>query len=283
MSGLFWLVALVGAVVVASDLNAQDVAREAGAERRTTTPVFSDDFESGQRSNAHGGGRWASTGQRVTVQKDDKAGSKFALDFFFPARDPGRMSTAEQRFALAEGVKELWLEYDFFLPSNFFHRQTGKGANNKFLALWEEDYSALNGEPLLAFEFRPMNDVRKRSGKNGDSYLYVHARDRVGKMRNRGQPALNAFSDAQRGRWNSIRVHVRLATGENVNDGLIELWMNGKRIIAADGLALPGGEKHYLRRGYFMGWSNSGYTADTHFKIDNVRFYAKSPDQRPGL
>jgi hypothetical protein len=179
-------------------------------------------------------------------------------------------------------VKEIWLDYDFFLPSNFVHRQAKKGANNKFLALWEENYAAPNGDPIIVFEFRPMNDSPKRSGSSGDSYLYVHARDRDGKMRNRAQPALNAFSDAVRGRWNRIRVHVRLASSESKSDGVIELWMNDKRIIAADGLALPSSEKHYLRRGYFMGWSNSGYSADTHFKIDNVRFYSSAPDPRPG-
>ena len=186
------------------------------------------------------------------------------------------MSTAEQRFALAKGEKELWIEYDFFLPSNFFHRAPRTSSNNKFLALWEEAYNAPKGPPLIIFEFRPMADGRRQLGKAGDSYLYVHTRDFAGKMRNRGKPALNAFSDAQRGRWNKIRVHVRLSTTEAASDGLIELWLNDNRIIQADGVNLPGG-KHYIRHGYFMGWSNSGYTEDTHFKIDNVRIYNTMP------
>jgi hypothetical protein len=250
------------------------VQDSAAAKARQKTPVvvFADNFENGKRAESMPGGKWLQSGRRVSVESGGAADSKFALDFFYPARDSGRMSTAEQRFVLTKGVTELWIEYDLFVPANFRHREPKSNSNNKFLALWQEEYSGAGGTPIIIFEYRPMGDNSNRVGKPGDSYLYVHARDRAGRMRNRGRPGLNAFTDAQRNRWNQVRVHVRLASTDAMDDGLIEVWLNGTRIIEADGLSLQSAKRNYIRRGYFMGWSNSGYEQDTHFKIDNVRF-----------
>jgi hypothetical protein len=75
-----------------------------------------------------------------------------------------------------------------------------------------------------------------------------------------------------------MRFHVRLASSEAARDGLVEIFINEKKAIDARSLALPARSAgHYISSGYLMGWSNSGYDADTRFLIDRVRVYATDP------
>jgi hypothetical protein len=248
--------------------------------RNNPSPVFQDDFESGKYARDQEGGRWVGGGSgNVHVGRGGAGGSAFALDLIHRAKPPKGMSSAEQRFTLAKGVPELWLEYDFYLPENFFHRGTG---NNKFLALWEEEYGGIAKDGTtttqLLVEFRPMNDRKRNEGRPGDSYLYVNGRSgKTDKMRRMGS-APNAFTIRERGRWNKVRIHVRLSSTDASEDGVFELAINGQQLISSRRLALPSAASgHYIRRGYFLGWANSGYNEDTHFKVDNVRIYNSNP------
>jgi hypothetical protein len=252
---------------------------------KRSDPVFQDDFETGAYARGQRGGKWqGGNSGNVHIERGGSRGSGYALSLIHRAKPPNGMSTAEQRFAFADGTPELWVEYDFFLPQNFHHRlKSKKSVNNKFLALWEENYSGLasDGETpttQVIIEFRPMNDSKNRTGKPGDSYMYVNGNFRNSGRNRRFGSALNAFTDAERGRWNRIRVHVRLATDDNTNDGLVEVHINDRKLISETQLPLPSKRSgHYIRHGYLLGWSNSGYDNDTHFKIDNVRFYASDP------
>ena len=104
------------------------------------------------------------------------------------------------------GSPELWIEYDFLVPANFFHRlNPTASSNNKFLALWEENYTGVAADgttptPLLVLEFRPMNDSPSRAGELGSSYVYLHGHDRTGKIRGGYGPKwLSAFGSWNRG------------------------------------------------------------------------------------
>ena len=194
------------------------------------------------------------------------------------------MSSAEKRFRLAQGARELWLEYGFFVPTNFFHRNPTGNSNNKFLALWEENYTGVGTDgvtptPLLIFEFRPMNDSPNRTGEVGSSYVYLHGTDRTGKLIGGiGQKWLSAFGSWNRGKWVNIRVHVKLATTDTSNDGVVEMWADGNLVISTYTFALHSSASgHYIRNGYLLGWSNSGYDVDTEFKIDNLKTFTTNP------
>jgi hypothetical protein len=247
--------------------------------------VFYDDFDIGNYISGVVGGRWVGGGSgNVLVAPGGAAGSPFALTMVHRGKGAGLMSTAEQRFRLSQGSSELWLEYDFRVPDNFFHREPTENSNNKFLALWEENYNAYSADgttptPLLIFEFRPMNDSPTRAGEVGSSYVYLHGTDRTGKMHGGiGNKWLSAFGSWNRGTWLQIRVHVKLASADSANDGLVEMFADGRLVLSVYDFPLHAAATgRHFRNGYFLGWSNSGYDTDTEFKIDNVKFYESNP------
>jgi hypothetical protein len=262
-------------------------ARQQGEPKRVE-PVFEDDFESGAYSK-RAGGRWVGGNSGNVRVVREGAGSAYALGLTHRAKPSGKMSTAEQRFRLDKGASELWISFDFFVPKNFHHREPDGNSNNKFLALWEENYNGWVDKAKTVpavrflFEFRPMNDLPSHRGANGDSYLYVNGVDRRGRQKGMGPKAMSAFSDRERGKWNQVRIHVRLASTENTSDGLVELDINGKQTLHSRNLATPSAAAgRYLKNGYFLGWANSGYNEDMNFKIDNVRFYTTNPQWTAG-
>ena len=270
--------AAVGTVNALIDLNVTARVVVTGAL------VFQDDFDLGKYITGQSGGWWmGGNSGNVHVGPGGEGGSLFALSMTHRGKAANLMSSAEQRFRLGQGAPEIWLEYDFMVPVNFFHRMS-TSTNNKFLALWEENYTGVAADgvtptPLLAFEFRPMNDSPTRAGEVGSSYLYLHGEDRTGKMHGGlGNKWLSAFGSWNRGKWIQIRVHVKLATDDSTNDGLVELFADGNLVISAPNLPFHStASGHYFRNGYLLGWSNSGYDADTEFKIDDFKVYTANP------
>jgi hypothetical protein len=275
--------ALVVLGLIVNGIAPQTVSGQTGSRAASRIePVFSDDFESGNYKRKQAGGSWTGGGSgNVHVGPGGADGSRYALNLIHRAKGQKGMSSAEQRFVLEKGVTELWLEYDFYLPKNFQHRGT---RNNKFLALWEEKYGGVMKDgvtptPYFLIEFRPMNPAKQRGGRVGDSYLYVTGHTRDNDVNRRFGTAVNAFTDAERGRWNKVKLHIAIATDDKTNDGIVELSINERMLISNTRLALPSkANGHYLRRGYFLGWSNSGYDEDMNFKIDNVRIYDRDPN-----
>ena len=245
--------------------------------------AFQDNFDLGKYTTQTGGWWVGGNSGNVYVGAGGQGGSPFALSMTHRAKPANQMSTAEQRFRLAQGASEIWIEYDFMVPVNFFHRMSTNN-NNKFLALWEENYTGVAADgvtptPLLAFEFRPMNDSPNRTGEVGSSYLYLHGEDRTGKMHGGlGNKWLSAFGSWNRGKWLKIRIHVRLATNDTTDDGLVELFADGILVISAPNLPFHSSASgHYFRNGYLLGWSNSGYDVDTEFKVDNIKLFTSNP------
>jgi hypothetical protein len=52
---------------------------------------------------------------------------------------------------------------------------------------------------------------------------------------------------------------------------VIEMWADGAKVITNLNLPLypTGGIGNYLKNGYLMGWSNSGFTQTTYTYIDD--------------
>ena len=82
-----------------------------------------------------------------------------------------------------------------------------------------------------------------------------------------------------------MRFHFRSATARDVKDGVAEWFANGNRIQSLDWdfWANDGadggnpGQPAYVNGGYVLGWSNAGYLEDTHFYVDDFKFYATDP------
>ncbi len=245
--------------------------------------VFSDDFEGGYGPQQNGAG-WTNTAPvNVTISSDVAHSGSNSLRFRFPGKVDCLDASAEQRFAVGRPLRELWLEYWIYFPaggeggSARYASRTQAGCpstadNNKLLSLFGPVY---NGETTLGLQ-----SWSSRNGQPGDARLDV-AYSKAGHNGVWFYPGANAdpfVSDADRGHWLQLRVHVRLAD-VGVSNGHVQVWKNGALILNADNLDWydSTGQANYIVQGYLMGWSNSGFTDTTYVYIDDVSIMDRDP------
>lgn len=235
--------------------------------------IGSDDFESGSISGQHGGFSWASHGNNVFAEVDPVTGrptipanGKNSAGFAYRAKPAGEDSTAELRFNLASPMPEIYLTYKIRIPDNYFHRPERPG-NSKWLMLWSNNYEDFAGLSV-GWEYWPSGSG---DGSSNLAYRWV---DKNGRS---GHKDYRPFIDptVHRGKWMTIVEHVKMSSGPGKSDGIIESWRQVgdgdlEQIHRADSLVLwpsvgPAGFTH----GYLMGWSNSGYSSETTFYIDD--------------
>jgi hypothetical protein len=235
--------------------------------------VFQDDFESGDLSHRDGHYRWTDsqgTPAGKPVVSDELARSgRYCLKFTFEGNpDPRDDAWSEQRFLLGDSLKDVLLEWYAYYPDGddghgpkYMHRRAQGSTNNKFLALWDEEYGRYS--VWMGFETegpRPDPSLVTKVGVRGG-----------GGVGNRGAGQWTpAITDSYRGRWVRFRVRARVATFAN-NDGVLQLWADDRLVIDNQHLRLypRGGFQNYLRHGYLMGWANTGFDHTTHVYIDD--------------
>lgn len=162
----------------------------------------------------------------------------------------------------------------------------GDTSNNKLWAVWMDDYSSHGFGPTVLWEFWS-------NGRDG-SDLAVHWSS--GMMTGGGPhmmvlPFIDPARD--RGRAIDLVVHVVASSARGAGDGVVELWVrrDGEsgfaqfhRITNAE-IAPPteaAATARAWQRGYLMGWSNSGYDAETIFRISRFEHWgARRPSALP--
>jgi hypothetical protein len=231
--------------------------------------LFQDDFETGNLSNTQNGFVWTPTTNPAIV---DFQGSKVAR-FRFVASPAGQDAWSEMRFTLGNYYRDVWLQYDLYVPTGYVQR--APGGDKSFVHLWTDSYSAVNGvgggftswsetspylDRVLSFnQYEPQN---------------VHVYDET---RNRPQ----AIDNSMIGRWTQITINVRAGSG--ASDGVARIWKDG--VLAFDMSAANhpswydmtrflyvAGRNNQFNNGYIFGWSNSGYDIETYLYIDNFKF-----------
>lgn len=239
--------------------------------------IFTDDFESGDLSRNVNGTHWNDKKNVTITSEKPRTGNKSAR-FFFPGVADGIDSFSELRFKLGGNYPELWIRYDLFVPSNYYHRPQTSSTNNKFLYLWSGDYSANFTGPGLSIQnwdtdWDTSTDgeskaVPKAKGvpQSGGGFTFSkHYHSDGGRI----------FEVEDRGKWLTIVIHAKYASPAN-NDGVFQLWKirDGKTIQVfnkTDGDWYVEGQPGF-DQGYLLGWANSGYAKDTIFYMDNVEF-----------
>jgi hypothetical protein len=235
--------------------------------------VGSDDFESGTFSSAKGGLSWLSYSRNVYVVTDPVTGKKtipahgsYSAGFSYRAKPPGEDGTAELRFSINRPMPDIYLSYNVRIPDNFYHRPENPG-NSKWLMLWTNGYEDRVGV-TVGWEYWPTSDSL---GASKLAYRWVNSSG------GSSHKDLQLFMvpDTHRGRWMTVVIHVRLSSSADKNDGVVEFWrrLDGaafERIHYAEGLPLwPSDGPNGFTHGYLMGWSNSGYSEETTFHIDD--------------
>tara|TARA_R110001599_G_scaffold262322_1_gene462804 strand:- start:4674 stop:5402 length:729 start_codon:yes stop_codon:yes gene_type:complete len=181
---------------------------------------------------------------------------KYSLRFRYAAGS----NMAEQRFNFTP-QKDLWIRYWIRVPVNFYHGNL----NNKFFAIYG---SAYDGDSDVTWQTRPL--------ANGNAELRVQD---GGVQSGELLPAPFINRDTDLGRWMQIVIHVKNATSSSSNDGIIQLWRRWEDESSFTNLhdkqdAIRQWEPGTLgyRAGYFKGWANDPYNADTEWLVDTVEF-----------
>lgn len=237
--------------------------------------IMSDDFSTGDVSKSVNGFTWAggdssndpssATYVAETVTRDGELRDALHFDYKAGSR------WAEKRFDIGKPHPELWVRYWIKVPDNFEH-SSGSPNNNKFFALWMDDYSAKGDGPTVFWNY-----WRSDSGSNL-TVSYSHGQNRVSGANMQSTPFINTPED--RGRWMEVVLRVKAASSRSSNDGIIEThrrWENEASFtkiheVRDANIAIPPGGPNGWQRGYIMGYANAPYSEDTVWVVDEIEF-----------
>lgn len=197
-----------------------------------------------------------------------------ALRFAYQAAADGADSFAEQRLALTENATDIWIKFDLFIPCNYVHRsQADGGVNNKFFAIYRDPY----GVPGFQVNFSLSPNVGNDRSELELHYYYNGVEQGIITTNDSDlSPPDFVLPDfivvgQDRGRWHRIVLRVKVPTGDNTNDGVMQLWKNGTQFVNITRLNSWGGTNaNYIDEAYILGWANSGFAQETVFYVDDI-------------
>ncbi|ABC29521.1 hypothetical protein HCH_02735 [Hahella chejuensis KCTC 2396] len=211
----------------------------------------------------------------TTIGKTDQ---KKSLRFLFKGVEDGKDSSAEQRFRiLKSNVSVISVQFDLYIPSNYYHRTQSSTANNKFFVLWSGNYGTRASLNSVAFEYWP---ATVKGGAVGDSVLSYHLGPGDQDWGHKIPTATPIFGLADRGKWVNYRIEIKLSEKDK-NNGFIKVYKNSAEHFIIENLANYSSTGNYLDQGYFLGWANSGYSQDTAFYMDNLKITLDEIASRP--
>jgi hypothetical protein len=232
--------------------------------------LFSDGFETGDGSHTENGFVWKEPGGRVSVTKENPHTGDYSMRFIFGPNAWGEDDWAEIRFDMGAIYGELWIEYYLFVPENYEHRLDG-AAHNKFLALWGSKQYSAEDQLQLFISTWPTNDA----GWLSQAFIAAWAdEDDVVAP----HEYFNFIGDSHRGSWIRIRYHINPASHATAKDGDIEMWRDDTKILSYNSVPWYHSVENGFRKGYLMGWSNSGFTEETKIYIDDFKVYVQDPE-----
>ncbi len=224
--------------------------------------IFQDSFESGRLDHIQNGASWgganAGPGESVQVTKDMARGTGAnSLKFTFLSGPDGDDAWAEQRFKPGKQYKDVWFQFDLFVPSNYYHRSQSP-SNNKFMAIYAAPYPAAfhillqivangSGGSNIGWHDHVVNDTYPSSG-----------RDFIG--------------SADRGKWMTVKVRIKAPSATGVKDGIVQVWKNNVQVLDVSTATAGSGSSNYIDEMYLLGWANSGFNETTSLYIDNFIF-----------
>lgn len=238
--------------------------------------LFVDDFESGSlapKNNGYGwnGSNWGNDDAKPTVSTDIAHSGNSSLKFTFGGGPVGDDAFSELRYILGERRNEAYIQWYQYFPDGseglgpkWNHRRDSPH-NNKFLKLWADVYGG--GHSVST-------GVSTHAGDNGVSRPFpVYGTSATNGTDRWGEPYSTQFiDDSLKGKWVKFQFHIKTATSAN-NDGVIQMWIDDKLVMDSQTVPLypAGGVDNFLRNGYIMGWSNSGFDQTSYTYIDDFQ------------
>ena len=119
--------------------------------------------------------------------------------------------------------RDVWYGFSFLIPPGFPIVDT-----RLVISQWKQ--SGLEGSPLVAQRFR-----------NGRHYVTLRDLETLGRWREEVD-----LPPIVPGRWNDMVYHLRFAADSS---GLVEVWMNGQRVVRSTGaIASPRGKDRFYHK-----------------------------------
>lgn len=240
---------------------------------------FSDDFERGDfsKDETSGASLWSwSPNSRVAIDTSIVKNGTYSAQFRYGPDVDGADSSAQLTFSFGKDLSEVWLEYDWFIPANYYHRNSSGTDNNKLLQL---SYNSSAFQALTVEADDP-------SGGTSSLKRTMSASDFPGGGNNwptvEDDPYRPNFIGpgssytVKTGQWNQMRFHLRLSP-DGVQAGVWEIWVNGVLYKSFPWVFWSDTYGGIINGGYLMGWSNSGYSSETLFRVDNFVVYETDP------
>ncbi|ALC16847.1 polysaccharide lyase [Desulfuromonas soudanensis] len=216
--------------------------------------LFSDSFESGNLTHTTDGTGWAGSTYTSVVPGEGRTGN-YALKFRFIGSAAGTDAHAEQRFVLGFGLTDIYIQYYIKFPSNYLHR-IDSPSNNKFIRLWTETYS-------------DVGQIGASAMRGNLSNIFAEAQQwECGPIGEGNLTTSWSLTPSDLGKW--LRFEWRFKPDTGSGNGAIEFWVDGIKKFSYTNLNLC--DAPYLKNGYLMGWSNSGFAEQTDIYIDDVTF-----------
>lgn len=227
--------------------------------------IASDGFEGSTWS-----GLWVDT-TNVSLSSERAKDGEQASRWIYRAAAIDKDGWSEGRFDLGKAYEEVSIQFDIHIPSNYVHRDSEGPDNNKLFRLWNKTYN--DEEKIGASMYN--------EGTTGESSVGSDYRKAAEKGMSSGKNSVGDFITMDDvGKWMKVVIYVKAATDST--PAQLKIYKNGK-LHHKDTPPInhvPGTQGY--RYGYLLGWSASGFTEDTVFYIDNLKFYDENIIVGPG-
>ena len=229
--------------------------------------IFSDSFESGDKSASTNGFAWTDSVRAGVANTNPLTGS-YSLEFNFQPANAEGDAFAEQRFDLGSLYSQVEVEFDLYIPSGneswtneaYFH----SNSNNKLFRLWGGGYSSF--EKIGASLWGQSDGTSK--------FIIDWNNDGQG-TGPKGTHVDNFISASDRGSWINVRMYFKCASSYvegGPGNGAVKVWRNGVLIIDDKVNNYSEGADHAWQNGYLLGWQNGAQPDGLTLHIDNVSF-----------
>ena len=217
-----------------------------------------------------------------------------SVKFIFGPDLAGQDSRSELPFQFGANLSEIWIEYQIYVPSNYYHRTDPPSSNNKFALLLIRDDG---GDGIPDDTSRMLYDFETGPNPDGSSQIFVQSISAIASstsaiksISNTGYSGDNFVGGSGAvllGQWNRMRMHVKAASGLGSADAIQELLANDILVFQKTngdfGYPNISGSNWYgtfpavVNYGYVLGASNSGFAETTIFYVDDFKIYNADP------
>ena len=257
----------------------------------STIPLYSTDFSNGLV--AANGFSWAALNHTQVDSVVVYPGTTKSLHFMWHMQSTGKLNAnAEQRFHHPQ-VTEYWVEFYIYYPlgnesdgnggtlNKYAHIRVDSANNNKFFSFWTTGgYSTApdgvfqtwaNADEVPNDHINVARTDASYTG-SGSNFRYAPPNPRW------------VASDADRGRWIRVGIHIKISE-IGAGNGILQLWKDGQLWIDLQDQSLwdysDPVENFYWAHGYLQGWRDDLYGGRSDVEQDifiaKFSFYTSNP------